>query len=95
MQCILQLSSLPSKAEQGTLITQGSSGQIFTGDLKKKWKFLSREGIWESPKPSCINFAVDEGVKLACVYQQGSDPFKSFASSPLVKFVVPVGRGWL
>lgn len=86
---------LPGEAEQGTLIAQGASGQIFTGNKKKKGNSFPVKESGSPPKPSCINFAVDEGVKLACVYQQGSDPFKSFASSPLVKFLVPVGRGWL
>lgn len=72
---------------------------IFWAKVYREWKkdgnFFPVKESGSSPKPPCINFAVDEGVKLACVYQQGSDPFKSSPSSPLVEFVVPVGQSWL
>lgn len=94
-QCTLQMCFLPDRG--WTWDTDHS--EVFWAKVyresKKDGNFFPVEESESSPKPCCINFAVDEGVKLACVYWQGSDPFKSSASSPLVEFVVPVGQDWL
>lgn len=93
--CTLQMCFLPDPGRTRDTDHSGVFWAKVYRELKQDGNFFPMKESGSSPKPSCINFVVDEGVKLACVYWQGGDPFKSSASSPLVEFVVPVGRGWL